>query len=118
MNRDTATLWRLYRTEWCIVYVLAARDDGLAECERIFAERYAGRVRDSDARLVTEGKGLTRVDMIMLQLPTLKGEFKHHHLAGAFANSHGWTDNIMIVAKNSAADTTLRSYGVKMLPQQ
>ena len=125
--REGRDVWRLYRSEWVLVYTVSAHRDEkkhhqgaalsesvAAQCRDHFTDLYAGRVRDEDVRFETmKVAGLPR-SRLYLRLPVLKGEFKHRYLAEAHAALSRWDDHT-IVEKNSADEHDLRSYGVRRL---
>ncbi len=112
-------LYRLYRPEWQIAYVAADElsvDTLLRQVREVFERRWAGRVCQDDVRYdVIDADGVSPRAMILLRLPTVKGEFKFAFLAHRHAREQGWAD-FQVVARNSQADHELRMYGVKRLP--
>jgi hypothetical protein len=119
---STDPTWRVYLAEWVTVYTsdmfVRFGDD---ECEAVFGQRYKGRVRDGDWRVipVTAGHPEAVVPRVLqLRLPNLRGEFKSEAdawwLAGELLDATGQSPHV--VQRGSAEERALLEYGKKMLP--
>lgn len=119
--REIEDLWKVYVPEWIIVASSDANGtDGLAEMEKVVAEKYHDRVRPEDARVVPIS---TRYPddwpyRLELKLPNQRGEFKRRDLAEAYAEKMGWLlqPGTSIVPRNSKAEFQIKDYGKKKLP--
>lgn len=119
--RETDDVYRVYRPEWIMVHFeMASGDDELPQpllrrVQEVFAERYAGRVHDTDVQFAASGAGINAVAQLLLRLPNIKGEFATEGHAHAYVREQGWGD-ATVVARNSKADHQLRQYSIRKLP--
>ena len=108
--RETPDTWRVYLSEW----IIKASEEEREKIEQIFAEKYEGRVREDDMRIVRFGS----LWVLELFLPNVIGEFKHRELAEEYV-AHGFADkDVTLVSRNSKPDQDLRNYGVLKLPDE
>lgn len=106
---ETADLWRVYLQDWVIVYTSdEIGEKGVAEAQKLFSEKYLGRVRSAHVAIYSHGPKYSAV--LKLYLPLLRGEFKSRDAAQDEADVLGGAE---VVQRNSAADYKLREYGVK-----
>lgn len=109
-------IFRLYRSEWCIVAATEVSDDEdereqvSAQLREQFEQQFAGRVSDEHRRLTVHPE----VIHLELFLPVLKGEFTFEDSAHKHAKQAGW-DPYAVVERNTPADYELRNYGVGKL---
>jgi hypothetical protein len=105
--------WRVYLPEWLIVYSSNAfTEQGKAECLQHFADRYAGRVREEDWRVVCSvtSKPGGWPYLLELRLPNLRGEFKDRQDVPVYD-----AEDAYLVRRGSAEEQALLEYGKKML---
>jgi hypothetical protein len=105
-------LYRVYMREWTIVYSgQSTGSNGQEECERVFADKYEGRVRRDDMRVRKSASGHW---VLELHRPNLQGEFTDEQAAEELRSARG--DYALIVPAGSAGELDQLEYGRKMLP--
>lgn len=108
--RETPDLWRVYCKDWLIVFV--AEDD--KDIDEYFLDKFDGRVRDEDHRIITWAEGSARA--LELYLFNLKGEFKHREQAELFANTEfAESRSPTVVPRSSRAEQELKDYSKRKL---
>lgn len=108
------TVWRVYLPEWHTAYLSDHLEvDGQNECKAAFAE-YEGRVREEDWRVTHVGSMRPSRYRLELRLPNLKGEFRYKEHAAENRDALG--PEAVIVARGSAEERELLSYGRRRLP--
>jgi hypothetical protein len=116
--RETPDLYKVYLPEWIYVFTSTkVGDEGRAECEEYFAQKFEGRVYDHDVKYAptSEACPSSWPWRLQLQLPNVKGEFKTQALAEEYVSRLCW-EGAQVVARNSRAEYALRDYGQKKLP--
>lgn len=110
--------WQVYVQDWLIVFTSHSESElGHAECMALFVEKYEGRVRGPDMKVVPVFDiGVTKY-YLELRLWNPLGEFKTEELAKDFADtvkeSH---PEFLIVGRNSREEQVLQDYSkVKMV---
>lgn len=117
--RETEDVWRLYHREWVTVHtVTTTAVDGRPAFEAArtwITDNLSGRVRDTDIQIqLNTDTGSTFWGHVLVFKDNLKGEFKQASNAEVFAQMYNF-EEYTIVPRNSEADHTIRSYGVKKL---
>lgn len=115
--RTTAAVdgsWCLYQAQWMIVQVVDAGNDAEAHLWACFAERYGGRLRDEDARVVTFDEDARPARRMEVRLYNQTAQFDCRARAEAFVAEHAITDYTLAV-RDSPAERELRGYGTRRL---
>jgi hypothetical protein len=112
-----SALWKVYLPEWVAAYTSVQLEvDGQRECEHVYEQIYAGRVRDEDRRIRNPGQLRPGRRVLELRLPNLQGEFKDRDEADELRGERG--DEAVVVLAGSPEERELSDYGRRMLPAE
>jgi hypothetical protein len=107
----------VYLPEWQVRHTSEELEVmGQKECKDHFEQNYAGRVREEDWQVRGAGNFRPQRQVLRLRLPNLKGECKDEAEAEALRSGLG--DQAVLVARGSAEERELLSYGKRRLPRQ
>jgi hypothetical protein len=98
-------MWRVYRSEWLVVHTSVS---GEADCERVLAEEFEGRVRSEDWRIGSQPPGHA---VLEVRLPNCRGEFRFAPDAVARAAEVAG----QAVERGSTEEDRLLAYGTRRL---
>jgi len=122
---STPVAWRVYVQDWIVVYTSdAVAPEGQEEAQRVFAERWAGRVEEGDFTF----QFIPSLHVqIWLRIPVLQGEWRAEPDAEAHAQRIRASEREVraqglrlpglpeIVESGSAEERALLDYGKKKL---
>lgn len=105
---------RIYCRQWLPFYTSAAMgEDGKAECEREFRQRYRGTVDDGDWRIEAPAEGFGR-SFLHLHVPNLAGEFTREDDAWEQAGRDGHRGHPhQVVPAGGPDERKLLAYGTR-----
>jgi hypothetical protein len=105
-------LYRVYQWQWVTVYPSQGTgSNGLEECGRVLAEKYAGRVGEDDARIEEREDGGYALQLFR---PNLQGEFTASEAAEELRSGRG--DGAVLAGQGSAEEQNLLDYSRRMQP--